>query len=254
MRCLAFATLVISAALALGGCTTRSMTDEPVMLDVAGPVAVEVESFNGDVNVYVDESLDHGSVQVTRLADHGHLREDEARESLDEIEYSAAIESGPDGPVLKVRTSTHHPQAHHQRAHVTIYLPGVNDLYVRTSNGRVYARDVDGAADIETSNGEVRYMTNFAIRQPVTIVNDHGDINFRVNGSSAGRLTAETSRGEVDHKVQFGEFIVRERDDDLLIATLNGGDNPIDLQTEWGDIRFSVVENPTEVGMFIIDP
>ena len=61
----------LAALVLLGGCTARSISDEPIIFDAAGPVEIDVESFNGDVNIYVDDSLDQASVQVVRMNDYG---------------------------------------------------------------------------------------------------------------------------------------------------------------------------------------
>ena len=45
-----------------------------------------------------------------------------------------------------------------------------------------------------------------------------------------------------------------ENDQDRLIATLNGGTNPILLRTSDKNIRIAVVPDPTNVGREIVDP
>jgi len=251
--CAAFSALIL-AALVFTGCTSRTVRDDAVMLDIAGPVAVEVESFNGDVNVYVDEKLEQAEVQIVRESNFGIGRSGEAVDALDDIHYTAQVESGPSGPVLRVRTWTDWPEPYLQAAHVTINLPGVNELSVHTTRGRVYAVDVQGPVDISTTEGDVRLMTNWAMLEPVTIRNDRGDIDYRVRGESTAMVTAETTDGRVLHDCRYSRLRIREHTDRRLVVQINEGQNPVDLHTVEGDIRVAVINNPTEVGIFIIDP
>jgi DUF4097 and DUF4098 domain-containing protein YvlB len=246
--------VVPALALVLGGCTARWETDESITFDIAGPVAIDVESFNGDVNVSVEEGRTDAKVTVTRKADHGYLRQGESADSLASITYSAELVPTETGPVLRVRTSTTHPEPYHQRAHVTIRVPAVEGIRVQTANGRVYAKDIQGAVDIATTNADVRVMTNWPMRQAVSIVNDGGDIDYRVRGESSGAITAHADGGHVLQDCRHGQFIVREHGDEHMVALFNNGSNPIDLRTVKGDIRISVVHNPTEVGIWIIEP
>lgn len=254
MRLSASIIVIALVVLTLGGCTVRSVQDEAIILDIAGPVAVDVLSFNGDVNIYADASLDHAEVEVVRAADHGYMREEESVVSLEEIEYSAVLESGPTGPVLTVRTWTTHPEAHYQRANVTINLPAVEGLHVITTNGRVYATNIQGEVDISTTAGDVRVMTNWPMRKAVTIVNENGDIDYRVRGESAGAIAAFADGGQVLQDCRYGSFRLIEHFDDRMLASFNEGSNPIDLRTKDGDIRVAIVNDPTKVGPFILEP
>ena len=158
------------------------------------------------------------------------------------------------GPVLQVRTWSDGPEPHFQRAHLTINVPGAENVRVQTTRGRVYAIDIQGAVDISTTGGDVRVMTNWAMRDAVTITNEDGDIDYRVRGDSTGDFVAETADGQVRSRVRRGVFDITEQRGHRMIATLNGGGNPIHLKTVEGDVRVAVVHNPTEVGIYIIDP
>jgi hypothetical protein len=237
------------AVLASGGCATRRATDEPIYLHPEGPVAIEVDSFSG--NVVVDANPGHESITVTvrREATQGYLREREAEASLDEIQYTAELMPGDSGQRLVIRTWTYHPEPYFQRADLRIEAPAVDGLTVRAGPGRVDARGIEGPVNIAAVAGNVRVMTNLPMLEPVTIANRDGDIDYRVRGESRGAFDCETSKGRVDHRVRFGRFVINgERRDNRLAATLNGGTNPIVLRTGEGDIRVAVVHNPEEVG------
>jgi hypothetical protein len=261
--------LILGAVAWLGGCGTggflrhpldpsawsyHSQEDDPLILNVAGPVAIDVESFGGDVIITANEKLSEATVTVRREARHGSSRKKEAKASLAEIGYSAVVVPGESGPVLEIRTWTGHAEPYFQRAHLEINVPAATGVTVRTRNGLVEAVDIEGAVDIECAAGNVRVMTNRPMWQAVTVVNDEGDIDYRVRGESTGLLDCVTQDGDVIYRARQGRFIVSEVTLNTLRATLNDGENPIRLRTTRGNIRVAVVHNPTEVGEKIVDP
>ena len=59
----------------------------------------------------------------------------------------------------------------------------------------------------------------------------------------------------MDGRIREGRYVVHTGTDHAtLVATLNEGTNPVKLTTSGGDIRIAVVENPTDVGLFIVTP
>ena len=238
----------------LGGCTSRTARDDSMMFDVAGPVAIDVESFNGDVTVRVDESLTQAEVKVTRVADLGYGRAKEAKLAVEEIDYSAELESGANGPTLVVKTWSTHNEPHYQRANVTIKLPAVNGLNITTDRGNVKAINTAGQSRIATERGNIRFMTDRPMTESVNITSERGDIDYRVRGESSGFITAQTKDGKVRQRHMNAKMRISEATGRRLQAMLNDGTNQVDLTTQEGDIRIAIVENPTEVGTFIIDP
>ena len=247
--------LLSVTVLALGGCGYPSQMGEPIALATQGPVAVDVVSFNGNVTVNVDPTLPWTTVEVRRQATHGYNREEEAGNSLANIQYSARIVEGPDGPVLRVRTWTTDPEPWYQRAHIVIEIPRVDGLSVQTTNGRVEALNVGGEIDISCANGDVRVMTNLRMGRAVTIRNDQGDIDYRVPYGSTADFACHSTGGTVGARVRKGRYIIHTGTDHAtLIATLNEGTNPVKLTTTDGDIRIAVVERPTDIGSHIATP
>lgn len=232
----------------------RRHDDEPQSFPAGTPLAVDVESFGGDVIVEADPRLTAATVAVVREATHGYGRTGEAKDSLRQIGYAAEMVPGDLGPVLRVRTWTAHAEPHYQRAHVRIDLPHADGVRVRTRRGEIRLVDVEGALELETSEGDVRVMTHLALTRPVTILDSDGSIDYRVRGESTGAFDCEALRGSVDHRALHGRFVVHTTDEDSLRATLNGGTNPVVLRTADGQIRIAVVPDPTSVGARIIEP
>ncbi len=245
----------LAVVLVVGGCATRRAVDEPLHLHAEGSVAIEVDSFCGDVVVVANPGHESITVTVRREAFHGHLREHEAEASLAEIQYTAELVPGDFGQRLVIRLWTYDPEPYFQRADLHIEAPSVDGLTVRAGQGRVHARGIEGPVNIAAGAGNVRVMTNLPMLEPVTIVTEDGDIDYRVRGESRGAFDCATSEGRVDHRVRSGRFVISgERRDDRMVATLNGGTNPVVLRTGEGDIRVAVVDNPEGVGAVISGP
>ena len=232
--------------------TGQHIADEPVAIDVAGPVMVDVESFGGDVTIVADPELTEAVITVTRRAVHGLGRVEEASASLDEITYTIDTIPGSLGQTLIIRTATAHAEPHFQRADILVELPEVDGLYVRTDNGNVTAESVYGEIDIVTTDGDVRVMTPWAMTRPVSIINNAGDIDYRIRGESTAEFDCAAVRGKVSHRVRFGELIVHPGTaHNSLLATLNGGENRVLLRAADGNIRIAVVEDPIAIGAYI---
>jgi hypothetical protein len=232
----------------------RGTVDEPITFEVSHPIAVDVNSFHGDVMIRADPKLEKATVTIVREAHHGSGRTDEAKQSLAEITATAEIVPGELGQLLQVRALTNHAEPHFQRAHVYIEAPEIEGVKVRTSTGKVYAVGVRGEIDIETSEDDVRVLTNLALTQPITILNRNADIDVRTRGESTANIDAQTVNGQVMHIVRYGTLTIGpQTSSDALKAVLNAGTNPVVLRTVKGDIRFAVVHNPEEVGKWIVD-
>lgn len=234
--------------------STRRYNDDPITFSASGPLAVDVDSFGGDVTIRADPQRKDGMISLTRRATHGYGRKAEADIALADIDFHWEIAPGDPGPILKVSTSTANPEPYFLRADITIDLPEIEGVRVHTNNGDVLAEGVSGAVDILTSDGEVRLMTPRAMVRPVTIVNNSGDIDYRIRAESTGRFDCEVVRGKVIAYAEYGNLIVHEGTDaNTLVATLNDGKNPIVLRAVDGTIRIAVVAAPTEVGAKIVD-
>jgi putative adhesin len=253
--------MMAAGTLCLGGCLNpdtwsyKSEYDPPQLLAVAGPVTVDITSFNGDVFIVTDPRNTFGSVRVRRRATHGYGRGSEARDALEHVKYSMVMEHTESGPVLKVNTWTEDVEPHFLRADLRIRLPSLGAVTVRTQNGFVEAYGFDGPINIETTDGRVHLETGYPIVQPVTITNKRGDIDYQVAGGSSGRFECQAVDGEVEHRMRIGRVIVLPgTDHDTLLATLNDGENPVQLRTSEGDIRIAVVNIAPDTGSLTVSP
>lgn len=232
----------------------ESEKDRTIVYRTTGAISVNVDSFGGSVEIEADPDLTETYVTVTRVAKHGWGRTDDARRSLREIDATVELVPGPLGQELRLRAVSLSDEPHFQALNVVIETPAVRGVRVHTENGDVEAFDVEGPIDIRTSDGDVKVLTNRRIDTAVQIINDSGDVDFRVRGESMGRLDLAARRGEVFHNVREGIVVVHAgTTHDRILATYNRGDNPIVLRAADGDVRFASVENARAVGRFIFD-
>ncbi len=241
----------------LSGCGSITRTDDPIAFaaTTAQPLAIDVESFRGDVIIRANPNLEKAEVVVTRAFTNPALRDDEGRDSLDRITASAQMVDSELGPTLMVRAGTDFAEPHFQRAHVKITAPAVGDVMVRTSHGKVWVIDHQGPVDIANRFGHVRVMTHWPMLEPCSVQNMDGDIDFRVRAESQGAFDCAADGGKALVRALYGELLIHAGTRvDRLYATLNGGDNDIVLHTTDGNVRVAVVPNPTDVGYKIVDP
>jgi hypothetical protein len=244
-------TIVLTGLLTLPACTSRNAEDEALLFDIPGPLAVDVETFGGDVRITADPTATQARVRVDRWADFGEEREGEAETSLEEIQYTAGVESGPEGPVLSVRATTSHPEPHRQRANISITVPAAEGVRIITHDGEVTVIDAQGSATIEAGD-EVAYMTNWPLTQPLSITTQEGGIDLRIRGESRGDIRAETLDGDVTVRNRFGELRMLHHDGRRLHSILNDGENEVVLRAVEGDVSITVVDDPTERGWWVV--
>lgn len=270
--------LAVVALASVGGCATRNQLDfvparsgSPIgdflsayvegeqqewTFEGAEIVEVDVESVNGDVIIVADPRYKNTRVTMLPQAVNGYERGDEAKAAVTRVTAQVDKVPGDLGPRIEVRTSTTDPEPYYIRAHVTIEAPSIEGVRVRTSRGNVMLKNVAGAIDVSTTGGNVRLMTPQPLVKPVTIVNKDGDIDYRVRGESTGYFDMATVGGIIKLRCRYGRWIAVDpgNTQDRMVASLNGGENPVVLRTVDGDIRVAVVSNPMEVGLFIVDP
>jgi hypothetical protein len=261
--------ILLTFIFVIAGCTNAPLASERTPLSglfhptasdpvqtfaISGPVEIDVVSFGGDVMITADPRKTEAQVRVVRRAVHGGQRRGEGKDSLDEIEYTVDLVAGEVGQKLQVRTMTAHPEPHFQRADVHITLPEVDGVHIQTRLGRVFAVGIQGKVDITTSHGDVRVLTNRRMNKPVTIVNNTGNIDFRVRGESSGLIDAQTIGGRVTYRMRYGRCIIEPgTTHNRLRARFNDGTNRITMRTVHGDIRIASMADAETVGAFIFE-
>jgi len=271
---MALATLLLASV----GCTARNnpeqavmrvgdgMTDlfsgnrhakaETIRIEASVPISVDVDTFNGDVTVRGNPNARRATIVVRRESKHGVLRSREGKESLEMVEVSAELVPGDLGPSLRVRATSTGVETHFQAAHITIEVPEIDDVRIRTGVGAVDVRHVAGRVDIEARRGKVLFATPAPITQSVTMVTNDGDVDFRAGRGSTGDFDMESVGGRVLQRATEGRWIATDANNryNRVRARLNDGRNPVILRATDGHVRVAVNDDPMAFGLLIIDP
>jgi hypothetical protein len=253
-RLIAASLLSLLAPWCLSGCTHMAFGTRTAV-DVQGPVQVDIVTFAGDVTVTsTGDSTGSPHVLVKPLALHGIHRMGDAKASLADIDWSIATTQEGGRTVLRVRATTKYPNSGLQRLHITVAVPDVDGLIVKTTLGDVDVVDVAGPIDINTTRGFVSIVTHRPLHGPISVMTTEGGITLRAPPGTSGRLDAFTADGVVTTNIRQGRFIVSGRvGDQSMQGVINNGTEPIVLRTNDGKIRVVVKDNPTQQASFIFD-
>lgn len=241
----------------------ESQDTETFTVPTIGSQNVVVDLFAGDVTVHAAASppgtgTEQGlaTVTITRRAMHGPSRKDESTASLPEITATVGSEWRDGNSTIVVSATTANPEPWLQAADVDITLPALGSVVVRTARGHVYVTNNSRGVDVETSKGDVRVVTMFPMRDPTTILNRDGDIDWRVPGTSAGIYDLESVGGLVFARCPVGKWLCTDptNNDRRLLAHLNDGAARVVMRNVDGDIRVAVLQNPADIGTYIWNP
>jgi hypothetical protein len=232
----------------------RWRIDDPILLATTGPVSIDVDNFAGSVSVRANPTLSDTRVVVERASHRGWFKYESAGEELGRIEYVVGLDrdlSG--GEVVTVRSDHVGRMSAFGRANIRIETPELDAVKVRTTRGDVMVIDQRGELDIRTTHGDVRVATPWPARDAVSIMNQDGDVEYRIRGESTGRFDLETINGTVNHRCRYGTWrgIGPDNRSDRIVAVLNNGENPIVIRTTEGDIDVAVVSDPVGLGPFL---
>jgi len=247
MRRLSCSVPFLLISLCLGGCLSPHRT-EKWEVNVGGPVEIDVENFRGDVIIIGMPTRDAAFVRMTRRGTHGYDRREDAIASLNEITTSLDLVPGEYGQRLEVRAETTHAEPHFQRVDIYIEIPSIDGVRAQTDDGDVAVIRAEGAMDIETANGVVTVKTSLPMREPVTIINNAGPIEYVTREESTAAFDVKVVNGDIAHRIDRGDLRVLAGTDEYSFqATLNEGTNPVILRAVDGKIRIKVVREPEAV-------
>ena len=218
-----------------------------------GLVHVRVRNMQGDVRIRGQRKDASGptTARLRPLAENDHSYA--VAQQLDGLKWSADMKPQPDGSrLLEITLATPDPNAWFVRCEIEIDTPRLGRVDVVTDHGRVLVEDNRGGVTVKTSFADVRMRTPWAITEPCRIDVRDGDVEWIVRGESSGRFDCETIGGRIHVFARYGRWIATNprNDHDSLVATLNGGANPVVVRAQDGDISILVVEDPHDTGTF----
>jgi hypothetical protein len=221
--------------------------------DAPGLVNVSVRNMQGDVRIRGQRKDAEGPTTI-------RLRPVAVAEStaavanqLDGLKWDAQMKPQPDGSrLLELVLTTADPKAWFVRCEIEIDTPRLGSVQVATDHGRVLVDDNRGGIQVKTTFGDVRMRTPWPITQPCRVDVKDGDVEWIVRGESSGAFDCETIGGKMNVYARYGRWIAVDprNDHDSLVATLNGGTNPVVVRAQDGDISIVIVEDPHDTGTF----
>jgi hypothetical protein len=219
----------------------QHVPDWQLVLNTSGPVAVDVESFSGDITIEADQSC----VDTTVTFQRSSLRESEQDDLYRLISYTAQTQPTEIGQKVVVKAIATENELDLLRVDIAITTNSVEDVHLRTRNGDVTMLGVGGALDVRTADGDIHVATNEPMTNSVLLENHRGNIVFRISKESAGTIEIATIGGRAGFDANLGKTTILPNSKiGLLNATLNDGQNEIILRTVDGDAVVEVVENP----------
>ncbi len=233
---------LICVFFALSGCSTKQvMTFPQRTLEIAGPIAVNVESFAGNVTVIVDESLQNATIDVIQRIE-AYV---ENEEPIKQIDWTSQIARSSSGEILRLALNCDSNPLQTIFADTVVRAPSIDSVTIRTKKGDVDVLGVTGTLEIKTSDGDVLVATPLPMNERVTIETVRGDIRYRVREESAGKIDLTAISGTAAFNMRFGEgAILPGTTGEKLKASFNQGQNDIVMRTVEGDITVDIVQNP----------
>lgn len=231
MKKVSFPLFVLFIAFLGTGCFERfpAKYSESVELSVALPVGgtLHVSTLNGAV------SVQSGDVQEVKLTAQKTVRsrtDDEARKFCEETKLETQTDAS------ETTVSVVLPQDYQGRANIGVSImaivPRTCNLDLRTSNGRVEAREIDGNVELRTSNGGVDVLK---VKGGAVMRSTNGGITGEDIG---GKVLADTSNGGIELAKVSGDVEAFTSNGRITISDV-GGD--IRCRTSNGRVELSNV-------------
>ncbi|MEE2819513.1 MAG: DUF4097 family beta strand repeat-containing protein [Planctomycetota bacterium] len=233
---------LICVFIALSGCSTKQvMTFPKRTLETAGPIAVDVQSFAGDVTIIVDETIQDATIDVVQRIEGFEENEDPVKR----IDWTSRIDQSSSGETLRLTLNCDSNPLQTVFADAVVRAPSIDNVTIRTKKGDVDVFGMTGTLDIKTSDGDVLVATPLPMNEHVTIETVRGDIRYRVREESAGRIDLTAVSGTAAFNMRFGEGIILPGSTgEKLKASFNHGQNNVVMRTVEGDITVDIVQNP----------
>jgi DUF4097 and DUF4098 domain-containing protein YvlB len=207
---------------------SREGRDHDDSFTVDGPPRLEVENFNG-------------RVEVTGGGPEGSVRVKAEIGSPDRVDYRL----GQEGNTVRVEAKRKGKLGIFQFIgmsrgnRITVTVPTNADLSIHTSNGRITIRNIRGAVFLRTSNGQIKLddvtgkIDSQTCNGHIEVVKVSGDVDLN---TSNARITIEESRGTFSAKASNGSIHF-----DGEFAT--GSDNR--LTTSNGNVKLKLRGEPS---------
>jgi len=219
--------------------------------------AIDIENPWGDVIVDADPDNEKAFVHF-RVLKERWIRFEMARQGIefDPVgEYFTAEYDEPEGTMnqvgtLRIRPTNLDVQGFRPPIDLKITLPRVDGAVVRTSRGTVRITGVTGTVFVQngddvTEGGDIVIRAEGHALEEVTAVTSRGDIHLVAGPENTGRLDLRAPRGRAVFRSRYGYMDEVMPEPGRWTGIWNDGTNAISLESDDGDARMYIVENPT---------
>lgn len=191
--------------------------------------ALKVETLNGRVDVLVSEATEHVVIDARLRC--GGSTQVEADQRLPQARLDVSRDTAR---TLWIKPVFPGGRRNGDSASISVKLPDVDGVTIKTSNGAVFVRDTAGKLVVDTSNGAIS-------------VTDH-DGNALIDTSNGsirvtrlrGDLVADTSNGSVDVDELAGSARVDTSNGPIIFSLIPDQAGPIELDTSNGSISLTI--------------
>ncbi|MDX2146715.1 MAG: hypothetical protein SFZ23_04265 [Planctomycetota bacterium] len=184
--------------------------------DRASPLAIDVSNQVGSVTILSGPGVKDWSVRT-------RVRQGQKRPVEEAV--SAELVTAPEGRTLRVLAA--HPDGAATDGYainLTIRVPAAAGVRVRTGQGNVSIRNVNGPIDVQVGEGadtpasgsqaasdaklagNIDVRTNQAITTPVLLATPRGDVRLSATEGSSGALDLTASQGSVEVRAPKGRM------------------------------------------------
>ena len=228
----------------LAGCrATQVVHLDTVTLKANGPVAVNVNSFGGNVTILGDPSI-NGVVVSANQHEDGVGTVPVAKLYMN---CTTHIENSELGETVFVSATCNNDPLNLVSANIVVRAQDIHGVTVINGSGDVVVQQITGPVHIENSDGDVRVVTPLVMNEQILIENRRGNIIYRVRSESSGLIDATAIGGEATLDLRQGNAsILPGSTGERLAAQFNDGTNPMTMRTTDGNIRIYV--NPDPIG------
>lgn len=148
------------------------------------------------------------------------------------------VEIKTSGGEVEISTVTGNIDAHTSGGNVRIEKV-IGDISAGSSGGNIEVYDASGNIKTKTSGGDIKLKLS-GDNKGIDAKTSGGDITLYINENISATVDAETSGGSVNCELPVTVKGKVERSE--LHGKINGGGNPIRLETSGGDIRISALK------------
>lgn len=239
---------------ALGGCSgTQAHTYSLTMPADVIRLGVDIENYRGHVEVIADDSARNITVDGWIWLGPDAL-EAGGEEPYAMTRIEAIVEPSPDAPgsaVLRVRSDTDHSEFHDHHVRLVVRTPRIDGLRIVNRDGYIEVVDASGAIEIENHTGGIQFRSSKPMTDAVQVLSTDTNVWYQVPAGSRGDVVLETLSGRAIYRNALTEsnrtYTTQSQDgtDGSVIRTvLDGGDNPVNIRTNRGDVRLLIMEDP----------